>query len=87
MRKLVNYYLPTVEKLLGRYDDIEEQEGVQNVEDAKKKVEDIIKTTAVAFKNQLNSLYDTDTLDVSSEVKVLEQIYAREGLIDLDNKN
>ena len=87
MRKLVNYYLPTVEKLLTRYDEIEEQEGVANVDDAKKKVEDIIKTTAVAFKNQLNSLYDTDTLDVNSEVKVLEQIYAREGLIDLDNKN
>ena len=84
MRKLVNYYLPTVEKLLTRYDEIEEQEGVANVDDAKKKVEDIIKTTAVAFKNQLNSLYDTDTLDVNSEVKVLEQIYAREGLIDLE---
>ena len=86
MRKLVSYYLPTVEKLLQRYDDIEESGDIQNVNEAKKKIEDIVKTTTVAFNNQLNSLYDTDTLDVNSEVKVLEQIYAREGLIDLDDK-
>ena len=86
MRKLVNYYLPTVEKLLKRYDEIEDNDSIENVRDSKKKVQDIIKTTAEAFRNQLNALYDTDTLDISSEVKVLEQIYVREGLIDPDNK-
>ena len=85
LRKLVNYYLPTVEKLLKRYDDIEEQD-VANIADSRKKIEDIIKTTNIAFKNQLESLFDTDTLDINSEVKVLEQIYVKEGLIDPDNK-
>ena len=85
LRKLVNYYLPTVEKLLKRYDDIEEQ-NASNVVESRKKIEDIIKTTTIAFKNQLESLFDTDTLDINSEVKVLEQIYVKEGLIDPDNK-
>ena len=85
LRKLIYYYLPTVEKLLGRYDEIEEQDA-SNVLDSKKKIEDIIKTTSTAFKNQLEALYDTDTLDINSEVKVLEQIYVREGLIDPEDK-
>ena len=84
LRKLVNYYLPTIEKLLTRYDEVEEQ-TVDKVVDSKKKVEDLIRTTNVAFRNQLNSLYDTDTLDINSEVKVLEKIFVQEGLIDLDN--
>ena len=86
LRKLVNYYLPTIEKLLTRYDEVEEQ-TVDKVVDSKKKVEDLIRTTNVAFRNQLNSLYDTDTLDINSEVKVLEKIFVQEGLIDLDNKD
>ena len=85
LRKLIYYYLPTVEKLLTRYDEIEESE-VANVVDSKKKIESIIKTTSVAFKNQLEQLYDTDTLDINSEVKVLEQIYVKEGLIDPEDK-
>jgi len=86
LRKLVNYYLPTIEKLLTRYDEVEEQ-TVDKVVDSKKKVEDLIRTTNIAFRNQLNSLYDSDTLDINSEVKVLEKIFVQEGLIDLDNKD
>ena len=86
LRKLVNYYLPTIEKLLTRYDEVEEQ-TVDNVVNSKKKVESLIKTTTTAFKNQLNALYDTDTLDINSEVKVLEKIFVQEGLIDLDNND
>ena len=85
LRKLTNYYLPTVEKLLSRYDEVEEQTA-ENVVESKQKVESIIKTTSEAFKNQLKSLFDTDTLDINSEVKVLEQIYIKEGLIDPENK-
>ena len=86
LRKLVNYYLPTIEKLLTRYDEVEEQ-TVDKVVDSKKKVEDLIRTTNIAFRNQLNSLYDSDTLDINSEVKVLEKTFVQEGLIDLDNKD
>lgn len=85
MRKLVNYYLPTVEKLLGRYQDIQDSD-VLNVVESKEKIVSIVETTARAFKKQLESLFDTDTLDINSEVKVLEQIYVKEGLIDPENK-
>ena len=85
LRKLIYYYLPTVEKLLTRYDEIEES-NVSNVVESRKKIEDIIKTTSTAFSNQLEQLYDTDTLDINSEVKVLEQIYVKEGLINPEDK-
>ena len=85
LRKLIYYYLPTVEKLLTRYDEIEES-SVSNVVESRKKIEDIIKTTSTAFSNQLEQLYDTDTLDINSEVKVLEQIYVKEGLINPEDK-
>ena len=86
MRKIVHYYLPTVEKLLKRYDEIEDATNVSNVETSKQKIEDIVKTTNEAFRKQLNDLYDTDTIDISSDIKVLESIYVKEGLIDPDNK-
>lgn len=85
MRKLVNYYLPTVEKLLGRYLDIKDQDA-SNVVESRAKIESIVKTTSKAFQKQLESLFDTDTLDINSEVKVLEQIYVKEGLIDPEDK-
>lgn len=85
LRKLIYYYLPTVEKLLTRYDEIEES-SASNVVESRKKIEDIIKTTSTAFSNQLEQLYDTDTLDINSEVKVLEQIYVKEGLINPEDK-
>ena len=86
MRKIVHYYLPTVEKLLKRYDEIEDTTNVANVDTSKQKIEEIVKTTTSAFRKQLNDLYDTDTIDISSDIKVLESIYVKEGLIDPDNK-
>lgn len=85
LRKLVYYYLPTIEKLLVRYDEIEE-EDVSNVLTSKSKIESIVKTTADAFLNQYNDLFDTDTIDISSEVKVLEKVLVSEGLVDPENK-
>jgi len=44
-----------------------------------------MKTTAAAFRKQLEELYDTDTLDINSEVKVLEKIYVQEGLVSSED--
>lgn len=82
LRKLIYYYLPTIEKLQTKYIDLQDQPGSENVTSAKAKIEDIVKTTATAFENQLNSLYDSEHLDVSAETKVLEKLYEQEGLID-----
>ncbi len=81
LRKIVDYYLPTIEKLLTRYQELQDSTA-DNVVESKTKIENIIATTNTAFKNQLVSMYDTDTLDINAEVKVLEQIYIQEGLID-----
>lgn len=85
LRKLVYYYLPTIEKLLKRYDEIEE-ETVENTMASKAKIEGIVKTTAAAFQKQYNELFDRDTIDISSEVKVLEKVLVSEGLVDPENK-
>ncbi len=85
LRKLVYYYLPTIEKLLNRYDQIEE-ETVDNTMASKSKIEGIVKTTVAAFNKQYNELFDSDTIDISSEVKVLEKVLVSEGLVDPENK-
>ncbi|MBQ1826708.1 MAG: 5-bromo-4-chloroindolyl phosphate hydrolysis family protein [Erysipelotrichaceae bacterium] len=85
LRKLVYYYLPTIEKRLNRYDQIEE-ETVDNTMASKAKIEGIVKTTVAAFNKQYNELFDSDTIDISSEVKVLEKVLVSEGLVDPENK-
>ena len=85
LRKLTNYYLPTIEKLLVRYNEIQDT-NLANVSESMDKIENIITTTNAAFQKQLSDMYDTDTLDINSEVKVLEQIFVQEGLIDPENK-
>lgn len=84
LRKTIYYYLPTIEKLVNNYLELQKQPDQPNVTAAKTKIEDIVKTTATAFSNQLNALYDSDHLDVSADAKVLEKLYEQEGLIEKD---
>ena len=39
-----------------------------------------------AFENQLNSLYEDQAIDISSDITVLETMLEKEGLSDAANK-
>ena len=83
IRKFMNYYLPTTLKILNAYDRMGEQ-GVsgENITSTMQKVEGMMSTIITAFEKQLDSLFGSEAMDISSDMVVLENMMAREGLTD-----
>ena len=81
IRKFMSYYLPTTLKLLNAYDRMDSTgaSGV-NIDGTKGKIEDMLSTICTAFDRQLDALYGEEALDISTDITVLEQMLAREGL-------
>ena len=83
IRRFLNYYLPTTLKLLNAYDRMAAA-GVSgaNIDGTKAKIEDIMGTICTAFDRQLDALYGEEALDISTDIAVLENLLAQEGLGD-----
>ena len=81
IRRFLNYYLPTTLKLLNAYDRMDDA-GVSgtNIDSTKGKIEDMMGTIEVAFDKQLDALYGDEALDISTDITVMEQMLAREGI-------
>ncbi|MDL2253755.1 5-bromo-4-chloroindolyl phosphate hydrolysis family protein [Ruminococcaceae bacterium OttesenSCG-928-I18] len=90
-RKFMNYYLPTTLKLVEKYRQYEEMNvQMDNVLKAKADIARSLDTIDLAFNNLLESLYHEDTLDVSTDIEVLETMLEQEGLtgkkFEIDNE-
>ena len=85
IRKFISYYLPTTLKLVNAYRKFDSQpiQG-ENITQAKKEIRQTLDTINVAFENLLNGLFRDDTLDVSTDISVLETMLAQEGLVGRD---
>ena len=83
IRKFMSYYLPTTLKLLRAYDDMSRQ-GVQgeNITGTMERVRGMMSTIVTAFERQLDSLFGDQALDISTDITVLDNMMAREGLSD-----
>lgn len=83
IRKFMSYYLPTTLKLLRAYDDMSHQ-GVQgeNITGTMERVRGMMGTIVTAFERQLDSLFGDQALDISTDITVLDNMMAREGLSD-----
>lgn len=83
IRKFMDYYLPTTLKLLNAYDRMSGT-GVsgENIDTTLAKVEGMMRTIVSAFEKQLDSLYGAEALDISTDITVLENMMAREGLTE-----
>ena len=83
IRKFMSYYLPTTLKLLRVYDDMSHQ-GVQgeNITGTMERVRGMMSTIVTAFERQLDSLFGDQALDISTDITVLDNMMAREGLSD-----
>ena len=80
-RKFMNYYLPTTLKLVEKYRQYERMEiQPPNIQQAKTDIETTLATINVAFRNLLAGLYQDDTLDVATDIDVLQTMLAQEGL-------
>ncbi len=81
IRRFMDYYLPTTLKLLNAYDRMSAS-GVsgENIDGTLQKVEGMMRNIVAAFEKQLDALYGSDALDISTDITVLETMMAREGL-------
>lgn len=81
IRKFLNYYLPTTLKLLNAYDRMDAA-GISgaNIDGTMGRIETMMDTVATAFDRQLDALFGDEALDISTDITVMENMLAREGL-------
>ena len=81
IRRFLQYYLPTTLKILNAYDRMDDAgiEG-ENISGAKGKIEAVMSQIVQAFDKQLDAIFGAEALDISTDITVLEQMMAREGL-------
>lgn len=84
-RRFMDYYLPTTVKLVNSYREFESQpvQG-QNIQNAKKEILEILDTINAAFEQLFDTLYQEDTMDISTDISALKAVLAQEGLAQKD---
>ena len=85
MKKMMSYYLPTTQKLLDAYCEMDDQPiAGQNIERTKKEIVATLDTLNTAFENFLDSFFEEKAWDISSDITVLQTMLAQEGLTGKD---
>jgi hypothetical protein len=81
LRTFMNYYLPQTLKILESYAKLEAQ-GVDgdNIQEAKQKIESMMDKLVDGYETQLDKLFADDVLDISADLKVMEQMLEKDGL-------
>ncbi len=82
IRNFFDYYLPVLESIIARYDEIENQnlstkEGKEFMASAEK----MISEADDAFKSLLSNLYQSDMIDIGAEMKVFNAMLAQDGVL------
>jgi hypothetical protein len=85
IRKLMEYYLPTTVKLLHAYEELDHQpiQG-ENILSSKREIEESLDTLNIAFEKLLDSLFQNQAWDVSTDISVLKTMVAQDGLTKED---
>lgn len=81
LRRFMSYYMPTTEKLVNAYRQMDEQ-SVQgeNMAKAKEEISQTLDTINEAYEKLYDSMYVDVAMDVSSDIAVLKTLFAQEGL-------
>ena len=89
IRRFMDYYLPTTLKMLEGYRKMDER-GVdgEHADSTRWQIRCAMDVVVKAFEKQLDTLYQEDILDISTDIDVLEAMLRQDGLIDsgLHNK-
>ena len=80
IRRMMNYYLPTTLKLVGKYAELQDQASLESVRTMLEEIRGMVSTVAAAFLKQLDSLYEHDVIDITADIQVMEQMLASQGL-------
>ena len=81
VRRFANYYLPDAVNILQQYATLARQ-GVrgENAASIRAEVEHNASSIATAFENQLDALYASESMDLSADLTVLQNMLKGQGL-------
>ena len=83
LRRFMTYYLPTTEKLLSAYVDIQDQGGEgENVTNTRHEIEDAMDVINQAFASLLDQMFQKTAWDVSSDISVMKTMMHQDGLME-----
>lgn len=82
IRLFLNYYLPITLKLLKAYDSLNAT-GIsgRNIDNTMARITNMMSLITSAFDAQLDKLFGSEALDITSDITVLEKMLRQEGLI------
>ena len=79
----MNYYLPTTEKLLETYIEIDEKQVKgTSLEKTKKDIDDAIDKIIDSFEGLLDKFYQQKELDIATDISAMEILMKQDGLIE-----
>ena len=85
LQKMLSYYLPTTQKLLEAYRDLDKQNvEVKNISDTKREIETTVDTINRAFEGFLDELFRDHAWDIQSDISVLNTMLKQDGYIKSD---
>ena len=81
LRRFMNYYMPTTEKLVRAYQQMDAETVLgQNMTRAKTEIAETLDTINEAYEKLYDSMHMDIAMDVSSDISVLKTMFAQEGL-------
>ena len=81
LRRFMNYYMPTTEKLVRAYQQMDSETVLgENMSRAKDEIAETLDTINEAYEKLYDSLHIDIAMDVSSDISVLKTMFAQEGL-------
>jgi len=81
LRKLMNYYLPTTEKLLNSYEEIEREPlKTDEMRKVQGEIEETLDRINQAFEKLLQDLFRNRSWDISSDISVLNTMLKKDNL-------
>ncbi len=81
VRRFIQYYMPTVQKMLEAYDKLEEQRTKgENIRSTMNAISQALDKVADAFDKQLDALFQNEAIDINADIRVLEGMLKQEGL-------
>ena len=82
VRRFMNYYLPTTEKLMEQYQILQNAATKgENIQSAMGRIESSTGMVADAFEKCVDKLYADDELDIDAEIQVMKTMLAGDNLV------
>ena len=83
VRRFAGYFLPTAEKLLQTYSELQHTPG-EYAQTTCRRIESALSAMIPPWQKQLDALYANEALDIETDIAVLETMLKREGLSSPD---